>query len=59
MNNIKELPKLKRSYLTERITLAITPEMKSELATLKHKDNIDTTALIRNLITDFLRSRAS
>ena len=53
-----EIPRLKRTILTERITFAATPEMKKDLEELKKFENIDTSALIRNLIEQFLKTKA-
>lgn len=56
---IEELPQLKKTRYTERITLAISEETKRQLNELKASQNIDTTELIRRLINNFLSSLAS
>ncbi|MAF91140.1 MAG: hypothetical protein CL674_14425 [Bdellovibrionaceae bacterium] len=59
MQITEELPRLRKSILTERITLAITPEMKRELQDLKKYESVDTGRLIRDLISNFLKTKAS
>ena len=54
--SVKELPKLKKNRHPERITLAISCETKRRLDELKLNRVVDTPALLRKMIEDFLNS---
>ena len=52
--DIENLPKIKSTQFSERITLAVSIEMKKKLDELKKNKKVDTPTILRNMINDFL-----
>jgi len=48
--DLQEIPKLKHALLTERLMLAVDPEMKKSLEDLKRNHDIDVSEWIRRIL---------
>lgn len=54
MDTMEEVPKIRTKVFTEKINVAVTPEMKQALEKLKLEKAVDVPSWIRRLLADNL-----